>query len=208
MYIKKVCVKNFRKFNNQENIFNFRKGINIILGENNGGKSSIIDVLRVALSSGQYRKGIYVNISDFHINEYGERENKIEIDVYFEELSEEQGIAFYKLTNGVDTKKAELHITYEIYKDTKGNEKIKEHVSGDPRNEPIDKETFDNINLVFMAALRDVENDLKPSRNSQLASLLYTFAPDNMDRERITSAFIKANETVRKDKAISSVLKR
>lgn len=205
MYIKKIFVKNFRKFSDEGTTFDFRKGINIILGENNGGKSSIIDILRLALSSGQYRKGIYVNILDFNINEYGERANKIEIDIYFEDLSEEQAVAFYKLTNGTDIQKAELHITYEIYKDNKGNEKVKDHVSGGPRNEPVDKETFDNINLVFMAALRDVENDLKPSRNSQLASLLYTFAPNNDDRERITSAFIQANETVKNDAAISAV---
>ncbi|BDR84449.1 ATP-dependent nuclease [Clostridium tetani] len=205
MYISKLFVRNFRKFDNEGITFNFRKGINIILGENNGGKSSIIDVLRLALLSGQYRKGVYTNVSDFHINEYGERENKIEIDIYFEELSEEQGIAFYNLTDGTDTQKAELHITYEIYKDTKGNEKVKDHVSGGTRNQPIDKETFDNINLVFMAALRNVENDLKPSRNSQLASLLYTFAPNKDDKERITSSFIKANEGVKDDEAISAI---
>lgn len=205
MYISKLFVRNFRKFDNEGITFNFRKGINIILGENNVGKSSIIDVLRLALSSGQYRKGIYANISDFHINEYGERENKIEIDIYFEDLSEEQGIAFYKLTDGTNTQKAQLHIIYEIYKDTKGNEKVKDYIFGGTRKQPIDKETFDNINLVFMAALRNAENDLKPSRNSQLASLLYTFAPNKDDKERITSSFIKANETVKDDKAISAV---
>ena len=205
MYISKLFVRNFRKFDNEGITFNFRKGINIILGENNVGKSSIIDVLRLALSSGQYRKGIYANISDFHINEYGERENKIEIDIYFEDLSEEQGIAFYKLTDGTNTQKAQLHIIYEIYKDTKGNEKVKDYIFGGTRKQPIDKETFDNINLVFMAALRNAENDLKPSRNSQLASLLYTFAPNKDDKERITSSFIKANETVKDDKAILAV---
>lgn len=205
MYIKKIFVKNFRKLNDEGITFDFRKGINIILGENNGGKSSIIDVLRLALSSGQYKKGLYVNVSDFNINEFGERANKIEIDVYFEELSEEQGVAFYKLTDGIDTQKAELHLIYELYKDSKGNEKVRDHISGGPRNVTIDKETFDNINLVFMPALRDVENDLKPSKNSQLASLLYTLAPNKEDRERITAAFLVANETVKSDITISAV---
>ncbi|MDW8802634.1 AAA family ATPase [Clostridium sp. A1-XYC3] len=207
MYIREVFVRNFRKFNDEGVTFNFRKGINIILGENNGGKSSIIDALRLALLSGQYRKGIYINISDFHINEFGERASEIRIDVYFEELTEEQAVAFYKLTDGANTSKAELHVIYQTYKDNKGNEKVKDYIYGGSRNEPIDKETFDNINLVFMAALRDVENDLKPSRNSQLASLLYTFAPNNEDRERITSTFIEANERVKGDEAISAVEK-
>lgn len=205
MHISKVVVKNFRKFNADGTIFTFRKGINMILGENNGGKSSIIDVLRLALSSGQYRKGIYVNVSDFHINEYGERANEMIIDIYFEGLSSEQGVAFYQLTDGTDTKKAELHIKYSIHRDTKGNEKIKDSILGGARNSSIDKEVFDNINLVFMAALRNAENDLKPSRSSQLASLLYTFAEENSDKQRITSAFIEANEKVKSDEAISAV---
>lgn len=205
MYISKVYVRNFRKFNENGTTFNFKKGINVLIGENNGGKSSIIDALRLALSAGQYRKGLYVNTSDFHINEFGERSNEINIDIYFEELSPDQGTAFYYLTDGADASKAELHIKYSIHKDSKGNEKVRDYVYGGKRNILVDKEVFDNINLIFMAALRDVENDLKPSRNSQLASLLYTFAPEKSDKERITSSFIKANEEVRSDEAITAV---
>lgn len=207
MYISKLIIKNFRKFNNEGTTFKFIKGINIILGENNGGKSTVIDALRLTLSAGQYRKGLYVNVSDFHINEFGERSNEMTIDIYFEELSEAQGMAFYEMTNGSDTTKAELHVKYTINKDSKGNERVKDSISGGERNNSINKEAFDNIYLVFMAALRNVENDLKPSRNSQLASLLYTFAPKNSDKDRITSAFLEANEKVKSDEAITAVEK-
>ena len=203
MFISKIFVKNFRKFDDEGTTFVFQKGINVILGENNGGKSSLIDVIRLALASGKYKKNLYTNVSDFHINDFGDRASEIIIDIYFEGLLDEQGVAFYPLTDGTDTSKAELHINYKIYKDTKGNEKVRDYIYGGPRDSSIDKEVFDNINLIFMAALRNAENDLKPSRSSQLASLLFASAPLDEDKQRLTSAFISANESVKSDQAIS-----
>ncbi|MBU3199494.1 AAA family ATPase [Clostridium estertheticum] len=203
MFISKIYVRNFRKFDDEGTTFIFQKGINVILGENNGGKSSLIDVIRLALASGKYKKNLYTNVSDFHINDFGDRASEIVIDICFEDLLDEQGVAFYPLTDGTDTSKAELHINYKIYKDTKGNEKVRDYIYGGRRDNNIDKEVFDNINLIFMAALRNAENDLKPSRSSQLASLLFASAPLDEDKQRLTSAFISANESVKSDQAIS-----
>jgi len=39
-------------FSIEEPAINFRKGVNIIIGENNAGKTAIIDALRICLSYG------------------------------------------------------------------------------------------------------------------------------------------------------------
>lgn len=157
------------------------------------------------MSSGQYRKSLYVTPTDFHINNFGERETEISIDIYFADLSEEQGSAFYQLTDGLDTSKAEMHIKYTLHKDSNFNDKVKDDISGGVRGIQIDKEVFDNINLIFLPALRDAENDLKPSRNSQLAHLLLSAVPENEDKQRIAGTIISANEIVKADPAIQSV---
>ncbi len=207
MYISKVIIKNFRGFNKEGVEFKFKQGINIILGENNIGKSSLIDALRLSLVAGQYKKGIYISIDDFNIDTMGKRADTINIDIYFEGLSQDQGTAFYLLTNGLDTTKAELHLQYNIYKDTKGNERVKDSVTGGPSNNSIDHNIFDNISTIFMPALRNVESDLKPSRNSQLASLMFSHASSAEDKERITKAFIAANDSVKQDQTIQELQK-
>lgn len=205
MYIEKLFVKNFRTIGLSGVTLNCNKGINIILGENNSGKSAVIDALRLALSAGLYRKNIFIKVSDFHINKYGEQENQINIDIYFNELTEEQAVSFFMLTNGLDLTKAELHIEYTLYVDRKGNYKVREDIKGGPALNSVPRETYDNINLLYLAALRDAENDLKPSRNGQLANILYSVAKSNEDKERITKAFQKANEAVTSDVTIKSV---
>lgn len=205
MYIKKLFVRNFRKFGNEGTTFVFQPNINIIIGENNSGKSSLVDILRLALASGLYKKNLYIDISDFHINSYGERANEIVIDIYFEGLTPDQGTTFYLLTDGTDATKAELHLKYTIYKDSKGNEKVRDHVTGGPRDNTIDREVFESINMVFMPALRNAESDLKPARTSQLAQLLSAFAPSVEDKDRIVAALKTANEQINEDPTIKAL---
>lgn len=205
MYIENLFVQNFRAIGSAGITLNCNKGINIILGENNSGKSAVIDALRLALSAGKYRNNIFIKGSDFHINKYGEQADKINIDINFNELTVEQAASFFMLTNGLDLKKAELHIEYALYADKKGNLKVREDIKGGPALNSVPRETYDNINLLYLAALRDAESDLKPSRNGQLANILYSVAKNNDDKDRITKAFKKANEAVTSDVSIKSV---
>lgn len=205
MFINKIIVKNFRRFDETGIEICFNSGINIVLGENNIGKSAIIDAIRLALSSGQYRKSLYLTLDDFHIDKYGRRTEQINIDLYFEDLSDEQASAFYLLTDGTDTSRAELHVQYQLQKDSKGNDKIKDYFTGGPGNNPLTKDVFDNINLLYLPALRNAEGDLKPSRNSQLAKMLTTVASTDEDKQRVLAAFISANETIKLDPAIKSI---
>jgi putative ATP-dependent endonuclease of OLD family len=60
MYIKKVHISNFRIFDECGVDIEFNSGINAIIGENNNGKSAIVDAIRIALTILSYRKNIYV----------------------------------------------------------------------------------------------------------------------------------------------------
>lgn len=205
MYIEKVFIRNFRSIGEIGVSLSCNKGINLILGENNAGKSAVIDALRLVLSVGNYKKGIYAKTTDFHINKYGVQKDKINIDIYFNELTEEQATAFFMLTNGTNLKKAELHVEYSLYIDKKGSFKVREDVKGGPALNTIHGEVYDNINLLYLAALRDAENDLKPSKVGQLANMLSSVARTTEDRERIIQAFQKANETLMGDVSIQSM---
>ena len=56
MYLKKLIVKNFRIFDESGIELIFNRGINAIIGENNSGKSSVIDALRIVYSTVTYKK--------------------------------------------------------------------------------------------------------------------------------------------------------
>lgn len=58
MYIKQLRIKNFRVFDEVSLYLN--KGVNIIIGENNSGKTAIIDALRICLGFGKSDANIYI----------------------------------------------------------------------------------------------------------------------------------------------------
>ena len=61
MYIKQFNIKLFRVFDEISLLFN--KGVNIIIGENNSGKTTIIDALRICPDYGKSDTNIYIQES-------------------------------------------------------------------------------------------------------------------------------------------------
>ncbi len=73
MKLEKLKLKNFRKFNELE--INFNAGLNVFVGENNAGKTAIIDAIKLILdtNSAEYNN---IDIDDFYV---GENELKISL---------------------------------------------------------------------------------------------------------------------------------
>ena len=61
MYLKRIHIRNFRVFDEIGVEIAFNKGVNAIIGENNSGKSSIIDAIRIAFSTVPYKKDLFFN---------------------------------------------------------------------------------------------------------------------------------------------------
>lgn len=64
MYIKELHIENFRGFKN-ETIIEFQEGLNVLIGPNNGGKTTILKALELLFSFGSNKK---LKIEDFHQN--------------------------------------------------------------------------------------------------------------------------------------------
>lgn len=86
MYLKELHIRNFRVFDETGIKISLNKGINAIIGENNAGKSSVIDAIRIAFSTVPYKKDIFFNKSDFHISNDGTVAKWAQFDVFLEEV--------------------------------------------------------------------------------------------------------------------------
>ena len=51
MYLEKIKISNFRCFDSIGIESCFNKGVNSVIGENNAGKSALIDAIRIAFSA-------------------------------------------------------------------------------------------------------------------------------------------------------------
>ena len=58
MYLSKISIKDFRMFSDAVDI-SFSKGLNLLVGENGSGKSSVVDAIRALLGENEFsRRGI------------------------------------------------------------------------------------------------------------------------------------------------------
>ena len=58
MYLSEITIEGYRVFKEKTTI-NFNRGLNLLVGENGCGKSTIIDAIRILLNEDEYsRNGI------------------------------------------------------------------------------------------------------------------------------------------------------
>lgn len=195
MFISKVEIKNFRIFNDEGIVAYFKKGVNAIISENNCGKTAVIDALRIAFSTVPYKKDIFFNLSDFHVNNAGQRSKEAYISIFFDEVSAD----FFEIWNPEDTTKGEFHIRYYTVNTPEGKEKVRYTIWGGPvEGNTVSTDTFEAIQLVFLGALRDAETEMRPARSSKLASLFSAIANTDEAKEEITAVFRAANGEILK----------
>jgi putative ATP-dependent endonuclease of OLD family len=178
MYLEKFNIKNFRTIEDLTLIFN--KGLNILIGENNSGKTSIIDALRICIGYGNLRRDLYVRDSDFHYqrNIIAEAASVIEFHLYFKiEVPNEAGW-FIDLLNSYDNGTQDLQIHFKFYTDERnGIKKIKYKVwGGANEGQLISPDVLSLLYQVHLDALRDAEQFLRPVRGNKLGQL-YTNIP-------------------------------
>lgn len=195
MYIQKVGIKNFRTFDNDGVYFLFDKGINVVIGENNNGKTALIDAIRIAFSCTLYKKDIFFSKSDFHVNAAGERASSAQIDIYLKDVPKN----LIEIWDPLQVDCGEFHACFTLEKTPSGIEKVKPRVwGGKCEGNPLSSDTLEAINLAYLSALRDAANEMKPSRNSKLAELLDTIASHPGEKETLVEKLRVANQEILK----------
>lgn len=168
MYLKSLKIKNFRLIKNT--IVKFNKGLNIIIGPNNSGKTAIIDALYYCFHFKDYSNK-KININDFHVDEdYDGILDDIEFFLSFVIEDDFETAVFLDLYN---PKNHSLDLYFKWHYNGK-LEKIQSYCYGGANNDnPITREIFDYILNIYLGPLRDAERYLtsgKPNIISKLFS--------------------------------------
>lgn len=189
MYIYNVKIKNFRVIKDLD--LTFDKGLNVLIGENNTGKTSVIDALRLVFEESNYPKNIYWKESDFRVNPDGDIK-PIQIDIKFKIDEEIENAWFselytiYKINEEETEEFLELHAKIELI-NKKGINKVKRKIWGGNNNQNrITPEVLSSLNVVYLNALRDANRSLKLNRNNILTNLynniVTTFNPHDVEK--------------------------
>jgi len=182
MYISEIKVENFRIFGEGEESFTLplRPGLTAIIGENDAGKSALIDSLRFVFGT-RDQEYYRVQDEDFHWpSGAAERRKEIRIRCCIEGLSDRQKGAFAEFLTYVErdgVRNAVLYVHW-IAKD-RGNARngrrsvFAELRTGKDGDGPaLDPEARELLRATYLRPLRDAERALAGGRGSRLAEIL------------------------------------
>ena len=181
MYISELRIENFRLFGEGEDaaLLRLRPGLTAIVGENDSGKTAIVDALRLALGT-RDQEYFRIDDDDFHCPAEGEQCKEIRIRCRFAGLKRS------------DTGSFAEYLTYEVYCSSRipviylnwkvlATERRTKHRryfsvevrSGVDADGPIfDPESRNLLCATYLRPLRDAERALSAGRGSRLSQIL------------------------------------
>lgn len=205
MIVSELKLYNFRKFKSEDDqpglVVCFHKGLNAIIGENDSGKTAIIDALKLILhtQSNEYIRPIDedfymdekgVSVTEFRISctitgfEPNEAKNFIE---YLNFTKDDNGDVSYELILHFRAWKEEPRIFHEL------------RVGDEDDGISIDGKARDLLKAVYLKPLRDAEREMSAGRGSRISQILlsHPIFQKKEDHDLIT-IFRDANEQIEK----------
>ena len=191
MRLLSLHIRNFRKIEDLE--VTFPKGLTVLVGENNAGKTTIIDALRLMLFSSRDFEALRLNEDDFR---RGPENTPIEISCTFCDLSDADEVHFQEYLVAIDDGKfhARLNARAEFNSTTRRpNVKM---WGGETEGGTLQSNLYDCLNSIYLQPLRDPESGLRPGRHSQVSRLIDCLTADDKrgEFETITKT---ANDQIR-----------
>lgn len=201
LYLKNVKLWNFRKFGSDVEIdlnspnldIDFQKGLNLIIGENDSGKTAIIDAIKLVLKTSS-NDWIRLSDDDFYRNSLD-----IRIEVQMSGFSEDEAALFVEYLSSIMIDSQPTHELKLIFEAERRNGKIK---SKDIRA-AVDGGKFvladarERIRATYLKPLRDAKSELIPKKNSRLSQI---FSEHDAFKEQedhlLLSAYSEFNESI------------
>lgn len=192
MFLKRFEVKNFRCIKNAS--IDFNKGVNILIGENNSGKTAVLDALRVCLSYGKQWRDIWVSVNNFHLDKNNPDADieDVEFHLFFEIENKVEAGIYNDLHSVGDDGKQELQIHFRYYIDDRsGVKKVRYSVwGGDNEGQSITPDILDLIYFIHLDALRDAVSHLRPVKGNRLGELYSKIVTDE-ERQKFLSGKVR-----------------
>ncbi|MCM2534833.1 AAA family ATPase [Neobacillus pocheonensis] len=203
MYLHSLKLWNWRKFaqgpGGEPGIeVEFNDGLNVLVGENDSGKTAIIDAIKTILGTNSY-DGNWVTEQDFY-----EGSLLLKIECVFRDLSPQEEAYFYEwLTILQELSELRIVMEAEIYEDINKQKKIRKSLKAGPEDLEIGLEDTVRqlLAVTYLKPLRDANTELSPGKRSRIAQVvksLSDFADDSPEQERIISNFSHAFDELKK----------
>lgn len=191
MRLYKLHIRNFRKIEDLTVIF--PRGLSVIVGENNAGKTAIIDALRFMLFSSRDFDALRLNEDDFR---RGSGSTPIEISCTFCDLDDDDEVHFLECLIDIGDGKFDAKLNARVEFNTATRRANVKMWGGETEGGTLPLNLYDKITSIYLQPLRDPESGLKPGRHSQVSRLIDCLT-DESKHEEIEAIAKDANSKIR-----------
>lgn len=207
MYLSNIKLWHFRKFGNAEALsvdaphldLNFNERLNVLIGENDSGKTAIIDAIRLVLKTHSYDWS-RIDENDFH-----QTQSRLRIELVFSGMKLEEGknfteflcwkgegeniVSFLRLILDVKRNPASGQILpYEV------------RAGADIDGKQLNPEAREYLKVTYLKPLRDAEEELIARKSSRLSQILigHEAFKDNGDNHPLMKLLVDFNYSIEK----------
>lgn len=223
MYLSNIKIKNFRTFNDIGIDLDLKEGLNLIVGENNSGKTALLDAIRLILGTRDNER-IWLDKIDFYYPTEFENESEkisdhakeLSIECIFKGFNENEAAPFLEwigVENGI--KEYFLKLKLIARRNEKEKTKYGSRITVDITAGPDDKGTQmdglakELLRATYLKPLRNAEQELKAKRGSRLSQILYSHPKINIntqegkkEKDRIEKLIKELNEEILKSDSV------
>jgi len=196
MYLSSLQIENFRKYKKLN--VDFTTGLNLIVGENDSGKTAIIDAIKYVLhtQSYDYIRPCYEDFYLENTKDESERSTKFKIECTFKEFKDYEAKSFLEWLGIDDEREYFLKIWLEGTR--KGSKVFYDLRAGiDDEGSQISGEARDYLRTTYLKPLRDAQSELTPKRGSRLSQILDSHEEfEDKENHNLKDILDKANEDI------------
>lgn len=213
MFLSELKIWNFRKYGCGELDpetnkvkpglhVTFNSGLNLIVGENDSGKTAIIDAIKLILTT-QSNDFIKLEYDDFHMPAgkmlEEDRTDILEIQCLFRDIKPHEAKNFLEwLSIENDGAQQKYYLKVFLKGIRKGRRVFYDVKAGtDDEGSQMNSEARAMLKTTYLKPLRDAENELAPRKNSRLSHILDNHqAFDDKESHYLIQAMEQANKAI------------
>ncbi len=198
MFLHSLKLDNFRIYEQLEVEFN--SGLNLLVGENDSGKTAVIDAIKYVLNTQSYE---YFRpcIEDFYLeSSKGEshRTTEFRIECTFKGFDKHEAKHFIEWLGTDNDKKYFLKVWISASRKN-GRVFYNLKAGSDDEGTTINGEARDLLRATYLKPLRDAESELTPKKGSRLSQILYNHDIfENEENHRLLRIMSLTNKAIEK----------
>ena len=204
MIVSELKLYNFRQFKAVNGVpglqLTFHEGLNALIGENDSGKTAVIDALKLVLLT-QSNEYIRPTDEDFYRSADGEVCSEFKIDCTISEFTQNEAKNFIEYLTFSDTDNGKKYTLELYYRAWKEGHKIFQELRVGNLDDGIlmDGRARDLLKAVYLRPLRDAEREMSSGRGSRISQILLSHPVFKGKKEHQILDIIKvANEDIEK----------